>query len=383
LIIADISPHSFRQNTESPFKIHNSNISMKHDLPVFALLIDADNVSKDAIAPIIEEVTRHARIAVRRVYGDFTTPNLGGWRDTLANHGIHPIQQYRNSTGKNSSDSALIIDAMDLLHLRRFDGFCLVSSDGDFTRLATRIREDGLTVFGFGRKDAAKAFVQACDSYIYIENLINPPELIQETKAKEPASLPTIEGFEPPKASEIPKSASTNQAAKTTPSSDIARLKKLALRAYTNVADEDSWALVSRVEQYLRANHSELNPSNYGTSTFFKLLSNLDIFEIGQRKQGNGHAQFCRLKGRRNPPSAYVNALKAAVMAARSSDGWASIAAIRSHLNANGHRLDESGYESLDLALRATGTFDMRDAGGTNKEFRLSAPGSQIELRGS
>lgn len=89
---------------------------MKHDLPVFALLIDADNVSKEAIAPIIEEITRHARIAVRRVYGDFTTPHLAGWRETLANHGIHPIQQYRNSTGKNSSDSALIIDAMDLLH---------------------------------------------------------------------------------------------------------------------------------------------------------------------------------------------------------------------------------------------------------------------------
>jgi hypothetical protein len=207
----------------------------------------------------------------------------------------------------------MAIDAMDLLHLRRFDGFCLVSSDGDFTRLATRIREDGLTVFGFGRKDAAKAFVQACDSYIYIENLINPPELIQETKAKEPASLPTIEGFEPPKASEIPKSASTNQAAKTTPSSDIARLKKLALRAYTNVADEDSWALVSRVEQYLRANHSELNPSNYGTSTFFKLLSNHLLRSAASLSIG--FAQFVRGKclqvpygenreGGENPPRA-------------------------------------------------------------------------------
>lgn len=148
---------------------------MKHDLPNFALLIDADNDTPDIIAPIIEEITRDARLSVRRVYGDFTTPQLAKWRETLANHGIHPIQQYRNTVGKNASDSALIIDAMDLLHGRRLDGFCLVSSDGDFTRLATRIREDGLSVVGFGRKHAPKAFVSACERYIYVENLGIPP----------------------------------------------------------------------------------------------------------------------------------------------------------------------------------------------------------------
>lgn len=362
---------------------------MKHDLPVFALLIDADNVSKEAIAPIIEEITRHARIAVRRVYGDFTTPHLAGWRETLANHGIHPIQQYRNSTGKNSSDSALIIDAMDLLHSSRFNGFCLVSSDGDFTRLATRIREDGLTVFGFGRKDAAKAFVQACESYIFIENLINPPEFAKETAAKEPSSPVQTESTgvplrpekeKPPAATEGPKPASI----KTSPSNDIGRLKSLILRAYTNVADEDGWALISRVEQYLRANHSEHNPSNYGASTFFKLLSSIGTFEIGQRKQGNGHAQFCRPKKRgpnprqaaqvtHKPPAAYVDALKAAVSASQSADGWANIVAIRAHLHDNGHRLENSGFETLESALKATMLFDMCDAGGTNKIFKLAS----------
>ena len=342
---------------------------MKHDLPVFALLIDADNVTKDAIAPVIEEITRHARIAVRRVYGDFTTPNLAGWRDTLANHGIHPIQQYRNSTGKNSSDSALIIDAMDLLHSRRFEGFCLVSSDGDFTRLATRIREDGLTVFGFGRKDAAKAFVQACDSYIFIENLLDPPELAKEEKAKEPVTSAL---------SEFPKQTLQGEVVKPGPlknsqSNGTTQLKKLAAKACTNVADGDGWALISRVEQYLRANHSELNPSNYGAKNFFKLLSSLDIFEIGQRKQGNGHAQFCRLKSRGKLPDDYVKALIAAVEAERATDGWARVAAIRSHLNANGHRLEGSGYKRLDLALMACGVFDMQDAGGENKRFRFSA----------
>lgn len=112
---------------------------VKHDFPAFAVLIDADNVRQESIGPIIEEITRHARITVRRIYGDFTTPHLAGWKLKLAEHAIHPIQQYRNTIGKNASDGALIIDAMDLLHSRRFEGFCLVSSDSDFTRLATRI----------------------------------------------------------------------------------------------------------------------------------------------------------------------------------------------------------------------------------------------------
>lgn len=370
---------------------------MKHDLPVFALLIDADNVSKDAIAPIIEEITRHARIAVRRVYGDFTTPNLAGWRETLANHGIHPIQQYRNSTGKNSSDSALIIDAMDLLHSRRFDGFSVVSSDGDFTRLATRIREDGLTVFGFGRKDAAKAFVQACDSYVFIENLLNPPELPKEGPPKvQITSMPeNREAISPPNINGKPENLATPVRPipiKATHFPDLGRLKNLISRAYTNVADEDGWALVSRVEQYLRANHSELNPSNYGAGTFFKLLASLDTFKVEQRKQGNGHAQFCRPKNSATPtkpftsvkglvpthgrPSAaYIEALKAAVTATCNNEQWAKIADIRVHLHQNGHRLEGSGFDTLESAIRASGLFDMCDAGGSNKIFRLASGG--------
>ncbi len=368
---------------------------MKHDLPVFALLIDADNVSKEAIAPIIEEITRHARIAVRRVYGDFTTSNLAGWRETLANHGIHPIQQYRNSTGKNSSDSALIIDAMDLLHSRRFDGFSLVSSDGDFTRLATRIREDGLTVFGFGRKDAAKAFVQACDSYVFIESLINPPEIPKDESPKgQIAATPGNKETEPPHTAvgkpENPATPAKAQTPKAAHVSDLSRLKNLIARAYTNVADEDGWALISRVEQYLRANHSELNPSNYGASTFFKLLSSLDTFKVEQRKQGNGHAQFCRPKKggapikspappkpptptNTRPPVAYTEALKTAVAETCNDDQWAKIADVRVYLHQNGHRLEGTGFDTLESAIRATGLFDMCDAGGPNKIFRLAS----------
>jgi len=366
---------------------------MKHDLPSFALLIDADNVSKEAIAPVIEEITRHGRLTVKRVYGDFTTPNLGGWRETLANHGIHPIQQYRNSTGKNASDSALIIDAMDLLHSRRFDGFALVSSDGDFTRLATRIREDGLTVYGFGRQDAAKAFVQACDTYIFIQNLLAPPPLPGEEAPQ--TSFTALSGSA---ATDSIAAAPTISTAYPSPSKsagtpDLKRLNNLLLRAYTNVTNEDGWALVSRMEQYLRENHSELNPSNYGASTFFKLLGRMESFSVAQRKQGNGHAQFCRPKkakptgappqrppstssSERQPPSDYVDALKAAVVATCNAEQWAKIGDIRAHLHNSGTRLEDSGFSTLAEAIQATRLFDMCDAGGANKIFRLASNNS-------
>ena len=139
---------------------------MKHDLPSFAVLIDADNVRLDSISSILEEVTRHARVTVRRIYGDFTSQNLAGWKVKLADHAIHPIQQYRNTNGKNASDSALIIDAMDLLHSRRFEGFCLVSSDSDFTGLASRLRRGGKYVFGFGEEKTPVSFRNACDDFI-------------------------------------------------------------------------------------------------------------------------------------------------------------------------------------------------------------------------
>lgn len=331
---------------------------MKHDLPVFALLIDADNDTPEIIAPIIEEVTRHARITVRRVYGDFTTQHLAGWRETLANHGIHPIQQYRNSVGKNASDSALIIDAMDLLHAGHLEGFCLVSSDGDFTRLATRIRENGLSVFGFGRKHAPKAFVNACERYIYVENLIAQTEITSELReVKEEIKSPSVV-------------EAKNSNGKTTPSVETVKLKSLLLRAYANVADEDGWALVSRIALYLRSNHSDFDPRTYGASNFIKLLQSVGSIELAQRKQGNGLAHFCRPQ-KRQMNTSYVEALKSAVEASRSSDGWASLVTIGSHLRSNGHNLEESGCASLTEALHACGLFDMRDSGGNSKDFRL------------
>ena len=348
-----------------------SRLHMKHDLPNFALLIDADNDTPDIIAPIIEEITRDARLSVRRVYGDFTTPQLARWRETLANHGIHPIQQYRNTVGKNASDSALIIDAMDLLHGRRLDGFCLVSSDGDFTRLATHIREDGLSVVGFGRKHAPKAFVSACERYIYVENLGIPPVIaptqpaIATTQPSPPAAAPA----------QLPSNQNSDTktrsaAGKASAQTEQIKLKSSLLRAYTNVADEDGWALVSRIALYLRANHSDFDPRSHGASNFIKLLQASGTFELKQRKQGNGTAHFCRPAKRQMNP-AYIAALKSAVSAGQGPNGWSSLAAIGNYLRDHGHNLEDSACSSLTEALHASGQFDMSDAGGANKEFRL------------
>src|SRR5215469_14021928 len=136
-----------------------------------AVLIDADNASAAVVTGLLAEVAKYGTAHVKRAYGDWTGPGLHGWKEHLLGSSIQPMQQFAYTTGKNATDSAMIIDAMDLLYSGRFDGFCIVSSDSDFTRLAARIRESGLTVYGFGERKTPKAFVAACDKFIYIENL--------------------------------------------------------------------------------------------------------------------------------------------------------------------------------------------------------------------
>ncbi|EIK52809.1 hypothetical protein YO5_05264 [Stutzerimonas stutzeri TS44] len=151
-----------------------------------AVLIDADNAPASIVEALFEEIAKYGLASVRRIYGDWTKPNLGSWKKVLLDHSIQPIQQFAYTSGKNSTDSALIIDAMDLLYTRRFDGFCLVSSDSDFTRLAARIREEGLTVYGFGEQKTPSPFVSACDKFIYIELLRDDaPKAAAEVAAPE------------------------------------------------------------------------------------------------------------------------------------------------------------------------------------------------------
>jgi hypothetical protein len=172
---------------------------MPDDTIRLAVLIDADNASAAVIGDILSEVASLGTASVKRVYGDFTTSNLNSWGKVLAEHAIQPMQQFRNTVGKNASDSALIIDAMDLLHTRELGGFCLVSSDSDFTRLATRIREDGLFVYGFGEEKTPRSFINACDRFIYTE-IFRTKEVSTSKPAAAAKSAPlrnlaTDEGF--------------------------------------------------------------------------------------------------------------------------------------------------------------------------------------------
>lgn len=373
---------------------------MKHDLPSFVVLIDADNVGLDTISPILEEITRHGRIIVRRVYGDFTTPHLAGWRTKLAEHAIQPIQQYRNTTGKNASDSALIIDAMDLLHSRRFEGFCLVSSDSDFTRLATRIREDGLVVFGFGEKKAPKAFVNACDRYIYVENLIAPPPQdngvgmpvveTPEVLPSPPAAL-LVEPQSRPVVSDpvsLPVVASAPDVAMLKPGFKPPALAMVVLlKAYTNVADEQGWATLERMSSYIHANHSDFDPRTYGCTRFIKLLQKTDAFDLELRAHKNGQTYFCRQKdfkplqrpvAKVRPPQflSCNDALIKAVTQATAANGWAPISTIGQQLKALGRSVKESGHSTLTGALNATGAFEMK-GNGAARYFR---PKGKVKL---
>ena len=153
-----------------------------------ALLIDGDNASPKIVVGLLAEVAKYGVAGVRRIYGDWTKPNLGGWKDCLLEHSIQPIQQFAYTTGKNATDGAMIIDAMDLLYTARFDGFCIVSSDSDFARLAARIREQGVTVYGFGERKTPRPFVTACDKFIYFDVLNAPGEEAFATPAAMPCS---------------------------------------------------------------------------------------------------------------------------------------------------------------------------------------------------
>lgn len=364
--------------------------TMKHDLPSFALLIDADNVRQESISPILEEITRHARLTVRRIYGDFTTSNLAGWKIKLAEHAIQPIQQYRNTVGKNASDSALIIDAMDLLHSHRFEGFCLVSSDSDFTRLATRIREDGLVVYGFGEKKAPKAFVNACDRYIYVENLLGTPDIaVTETTPEKHISAP-VPALELPVAAEpAPASArlpplANAQSPVPTVTIDFkppALATNLLMRAHTNVADDLGWAMLGQMSSYIHANHPDFDPRTYGCAKFIDLVNRTTAFEVVQRPYKNGQVHYCRPAGSKRPSEAHISAqpkpnskaaskLAEAVIQATGESGWAAVGAIGQRLKASGYQLKGSGYSTLTKALNGSGLFEMKGSGAA-RYFRL------------
>lgn len=209
-----------------------------------AVLIDADNAQPSVVAELLSEVASYGTATVKRAYGDWTTPNLSGWKDALHVHAIQPIQQFRYTTGKNATDSALIIDAMDLLHGGRVDGFCLVSSDSDFTRLATRVREAGLSVYGFGEKKTPNPFVAACDKFIYTEILRKPAA---GARVEAPVQVP---------------------------------LRPILSSAISAAAREDGWAPLSTVGSLVLKTSPSFDPRNYGFQKLGELVRAQNYIEV-------------------------------------------------------------------------------------------------------
>ena len=205
-----------------------------------AVLIDADNAQSSIVQQLLGEISLHGIATVKRVYGDWTTPNLKGWKESLNAHALQPVQQFSYTTGKNATDSCLIIDAMDLLHSGRVDGFCLVSSDSDFTRLATRIRESGLVVYGFGEKKTPQPFVAACDKFVYTEIL-----RVGDTVSA------------PPKA---PESVATKP------------IKGILLSAVTGAMRDDGWAPLATVGSLISKTNPDFDARNYGFEKLGELV---------------------------------------------------------------------------------------------------------------
>lgn len=241
-----------------------------------AVLIDADNAAPAIVEGLFEEIARYGVASVKRIYGDWTQPNLGGWKKVLLDHSIQPMQQFAYTQGKNATDSALIIDAMDLLYTGRFDGFCLVSSDSDFTRLASRLREEGLTVYGFGERKTPKPFVSACDKFIYTELLradAHPADATSADATEAPAK-PT-RGTKKDKGEPTAKAEPAKDEAKDEPKDDAKALPvpiRLITKVIDDVSDDDGWASLGVVGQNLTKLRPDFDPRLYGFSKLSTLM---------------------------------------------------------------------------------------------------------------
>jgi uncharacterized LabA/DUF88 family protein len=240
-----------------------------------AVLIDADNAQPRITGALLAEVAKYGTAHVKRAYGDWTGTSLRGWKDQLLSQSIQPIQQFAYTTGKNATDAAMVIDAMDLLYSERFDGFCIVSSDSDFTRLAARLRESGLTVYGFGERKTPKPFVAACDKFIYIENLT------YSDSPTEPADLATM-----------PKPATQLKA-------DTALVTQLR-NAIEAASDEDGWATLASVGHIITKQRPDFDSRTYGYAKLSDLITATALFELDRRSPGEGKPDVIYTRDKRH-----------------------------------------------------------------------------------
>ena len=238
-----------------------------------AVLIDADNVPYSNVREMLEEITKNGTPTIKRIYADWTKPTVSGWKNVLLENAITPIQQYSYTTGKNSSDSALIIDAMDILYSGKVNGFCIVSSDSDFTRLATRLREAGMTVIGFGEKKTPQPFISACNKFIYLEILKNIPaesrtvaRSVLKSKKEEPISKVDAETI------------------------------RIITESVNDLADENGWTFLGSLGHYILKKKPDFDPRNYGFPKLLPLIKNIDKFEIDARNTGVKNIRHIYLK---------------------------------------------------------------------------------------
>lgn len=250
-----------------------------------AVLIDADNIPYHNVTGMLEEIAKYGTPTFKRIYGDWTRPTISGWKQVLLEHAITPVQQYSYTKGKNSTDSAMIIDAMDILYSGRVDGFCIVSSDSDFTRLATRLREAGMKVFGIGERKTPSPFIVACDKFIYLEILGSPVVVRDNVPSKEKKGRP-------------------DKTKKTTPENDqqfqIRKAKRLIATSISDLADENGWAYLGDVGNLILKKQPDFDPRNFGFAKLTPLIKSFD-FEIDERESGQNNIKHIYIRNRKSP----------------------------------------------------------------------------------
>lgn len=249
----------------------------------FAVLIDADNIPYANVKEMLEEIAKYGTPTFKRIYGDWTMPTVSGWKSVLLENAITPVQQYSYTKGKNSTDSAMIIDAMDILYSGKVDGFCLVSSDSDFTRLATRLREAGMKVIGIGERKTPSSFIVACDKFIYLE-ILKPPVVVSEpvvTKKK---------GRKPEK--------SRKKTEESDPQAQLKKARLLITTSITDLADENGWAYLGELGNLILKKQPDFDPRNYGFTKLTPLIKSLD-FEIDERDSGQGSVKHIYIRNRK------------------------------------------------------------------------------------
>ncbi|WP_207496175.1 NYN domain-containing protein [Aridibaculum aurantiacum] len=265
-----------------------------------AVLIDADNIPAHYVKEMLQEIAKYGTPTFKRIYADFTKPSMTNWKKVLLENSITPIQQYSYTTGKNSSDSAMIIDAMDILYSGKVDGFCIVSSDSDFTRLATRLREAGMKVIGIGERKTLTPMISACDKFIYLEILKAGEDVHEEQKPKPVKAARNIKK-QPGKTEEAPKQEESIKSEETT-AKGFAPVTNPLIRTIANsindIADEEGWVFLGDLGNLILKKHPDFDPRNYGFKKLLLLIKRIGLFEIDERDTGKGNVKHVYVRNK-------------------------------------------------------------------------------------